>query len=113
MSLIKNSKPKRRAVLAVKFASALGASLLLLSINAQAQIGTAIDGASSSIHDIFGNVSNLILMIGAVIGLAGGIRVFIKWQNGDQDVQKHLIGWLGACIFLMMVGAVLKLFFGV
>jgi len=96
-----------------KLAPTLAIALFAFSMNAQAQIGTAIDGASTSIHDIFGNVSNLILMIGAVIGLAGGIRVFIKWQNGDQDVQKHLIGWLGACIFLMMVGAVLKLFFGV
>lgn len=80
---------------------------------AHAQIGPAIDGASASIKGIFGNVSNLMLMIGAVTGLAGGIRVYVKWQNGDQNLNQHLIGWVGSCIFLLLSGTILKLFFGV
>jgi hypothetical protein len=39
--------------------------------------------------------------------------VFIKWNNGDQDVQKELIGWAGSCIFLLLTGVTLKLFFGI
>ena len=92
----------------------LTAVLAVVSIqSAQAQIGPAIDGAASSIKGIFTNVSNLILMIGAVTGLAGGIRVYVKWQNGDQDLNKHIIGWTGSCIFLLLSGTILKLFFGV
>jgi hypothetical protein len=97
-----------------KVALALTAVLALMTLQpAHAQaIGPAIDGAASSIKNIFGNVSNLILMIGAVTGLAGAIRVYIKWQNGDQDLNKHLIGWTGSCIFLLLSGTILKLFYG-
>lgn len=87
---------------------------LCLTVMASAQgIGPGIDGAAQEVRGLFTNVSNLVLMVGAVVGLAGGIRVFIKWNNGDQDVQKELIGWAGACIFLLLSGVTLKLFFGV
>ena len=97
-----------------KIALALTAILAIMTFQpAHAQIGPAIDGAASSIKGIFGNVSNLILMIGAVTGLAGGISVYIKWQNGDQNLNKQLMGWVGSCIFLLLSGTILKLFFGV
>jgi len=76
-------------------------------------IASGINGAAAEVRGIFASVSNLVLMVGAVVGLAGGIRVFIKWNNGDQDVQKELIGWAGACIFLLLSGVTLKLFFGI
>lgn len=76
-------------------------------------ITTGIDGAANQVKSVFSNVSNLVLMVGAVVGLAGGIRVYNKWNNGDQDVQKELIGWAGACVFLLLSGTTLKLFFGV
>jgi len=95
-----------------KIALALAFTLVFMQQAGAQTIGPAIDGAAASIKDIFGNVSNLILMIGAVTGLAGGIRVYIKWQNGDQDLNKHIIGWTGSCIFLLLTGTVLKLFFG-
>jgi hypothetical protein len=97
-----------------KKTAAMLLSSLCLSVMASAQgIGLGIDGAAQEVRNIFTNVSNLVLMIGAVVGLAGGIRVFVKWNNGDQDVQKELIGWAGACIFLLLCGVTLKLFFGV
>ena len=71
-------------------------------------IGVGIDAASQSVKSTFANVSTLILVIGGVIGLVGGIRVYIKWQNGDQDINKHIVGWLGSSVFLLLVGAVLK-----
>ena len=91
--------------------TALAVVMIAIPVNGQ-NIGPAIDGAATSVQGIFGNVSNLVLMIGAVVGLAGGIRVYIKWQNGDQDLNKHIIGWVGSCIFLLLTGATLKLFFG-
>jgi hypothetical protein len=87
--------------------------LSLSAICAAQGISSGINGAAAEVRGIFASVSNLVLMVGAVVGLAGGIRVFIKWNNGDQDVQKELIGWAGACIFLLLSGVTLKLFFGV
>ena len=85
---------------------------LVVSSQAQA-IATGLDGAANQVKGIFGNVSNLILMIGGIIGLAGGIRVYQKWNNGDHDINKELIGWGGSAIFLLLAGTTLKLFYGI
>lgn len=77
---------------------------------AQGRIG--IDAASSEISTFVDPVANFILIVGAVVGLIGGIRVYIKWNSGDQDVQKSIMGWFGSCLFLVTVGIVVKAFFG-
>lgn len=74
---------------------------------------TGIDTATTEIKGYFDGVSNLILAIGAIVGLIGGVRVYIKWNNGDQDVTKAIMGWFGACLFLILVGVVIKAFFGI
>ncbi|MCK5467105.1 MAG: DUF4134 domain-containing protein [Cyclobacteriaceae bacterium] len=81
------------------------------SLFAQGAIG--IDAASSEISTYVDPVANFILIVGAVVGLIGGVRVFIKWNSGDQDVQKSIMGWFGSCLFLVTVGIVIKAFFGV
>jgi len=85
---------------------------VVVSTQAQA-IATGLDGAANQVKGIFGNVSNLILMVGGIIGLAGGIRVYQKWNNGDNDINKELIGWGGSAIFLLLAGTTLKLFYGI
>lgn len=102
----KNLSKLAFGLLAISLAVPSIASPFLLDIT------TGIDGAANQVKSVFSNVSNLVLMVGAVVGLAGGIRVYNKWNNGDQDVQKELIGWAGACVFLLLSGTTLKLFFG-
>lgn len=77
-----------------------------------AQSSQGIDQAASEVESYVDPISNLIIAIGAVVGLIGGIRVYIKWQSGDQDTQKSLMGWFGACLFLILVGVVIRAFFG-
>lgn len=91
-----------------------GALILLaifFSLNVMAQSSTGIDQATTEINSYVDPVSNLIIAIGAVVGLIGGVRVYIKWQSGDQDTQKAIMGWFGACLFLILVGVVIKAFF--
>lgn len=79
-----------------------------------AQGGTVgIDAATSSLTGYVDPISTLILAIGAVVGLIGGIRVYIKWNSGDQDINKELMSWGGSCLFLVLVSVVIKAFFGV
>lgn len=95
-----------------KGALLLAIGVALASQDAEAQnIGTAIDAARTSVAGIRSNVGNLVLAIGGVVGLAGAIRVYVKWQNGDQDTQKHLIGWMAASIFLVLAGTIISGFF--
>ncbi|MDC7217816.1 DUF4134 domain-containing protein [uncultured Sunxiuqinia sp.] len=76
-----------------------------------AQSSAGIDQATAEVSSYVDPVSNLIIAIGAVVGLIGGVRVYIKWQSGDQDTQKAIMGWFGACLFLILVGVVIKSFF--
>jgi hypothetical protein len=73
----------------------------------------AITSATTELKSYVDVVGSLVLAIGAVVGFVGGVRVYIKWNNGDQDVNKSLMGWMGSCIFLVLVGTVIKAFFGV
>ena len=87
-------------------------ALFLLGIyNSMAQSSAGIDQATSEVSSYIDPVANLIIAIGAVVGLIGGVRVYIKWQSGDQDTQKAIMGWFGACLFLILVGVVIRAFF--
>jgi hypothetical protein len=92
-------------------------SIILLSVAssrfAMAQGAIGIDAASSELITYIDPVANMILIVGAIVGLIGGIRVYIKWNSGDQDVQKSIMGWFGSCLFLIVVGIVIKAFFDV
>jgi len=88
------------------------AALIVLGVyNAFGQSSAGIDQATSEVSSYVDPVANLIIAIGAVVGLIGGVRVYIKWQSGDQDTQKAIMGWFGACLFLILVGVVIRAFF--
>ncbi|RZJ92803.1 MAG: DUF4134 domain-containing protein [Chryseobacterium sp.] len=95
------------------FAIAMASTLALPSVFAQGGGSTGINAATSSLTSYVDPVSTLILAIGAVVGLIGGVRVYIKWNSGDQDINKELMSWGGSCLFLVLVSVVIKAFFGV
>ena len=74
---------------------------------------TGINAATSSLTSYVDPISTLCLAIGAVVGIIGGVRVYIKWNSGDQEINKELMGWGGSCLFLVLVSVVIKAFFGV
>ena len=80
---------------------------------AMAQGAIGIDAASSELITYIDPVANMILIVGAIVGLIGGVRVYLKWNQGDQDVHKSIMGWFVSCLFLIVVGIVIKAFFGV
>ncbi|WP_262246526.1 DUF4134 domain-containing protein [Parapedobacter soli] len=93
------------------------ATLILTTANTLLAQGgggtTGINAATSSLTSYVDPVSTLTLAIGAVVGIIGGVRVYIKWNSGDQDINKELMGWGGSCLFLVLVSVVIKAFFGV
>ena len=74
-------------------------------------INSGLTQATTTINGTYALVSRLCLAIGAIVGLAGGIRVYVKWNNGDHEIQKDIIGWGGSCVFLLLTGTVLNVFF--
>lgn len=89
----------------------LFAALLVTSI-ASAQGAEGIDAASSELATYMDPLGNMIMILGGIIGLVGAVRVYLKWNAGDQDVQKAVMGWMGSCIFLVVAGLVVRAFFG-
>lgn len=97
-----------------KFMKKVAFAILLLGAQAQTFAQAAgIDAGTSELTTYIDPIANMIIIIGAIVGLIGGIRVFIKWNNGDQDTNKAIMSWFGSCIFLVLVGVIIRAFFGV
>lgn len=96
-----------------KVVSLVCAILVVTTTYAQSGGGVAgIDAASSELQSYFDPLGNMMMILGGVVGLVGAVRVYLKWNAGDQDVQKAVMGWMGSCIFLVVSGVVIKAFFG-
>lgn len=86
----------------------------LQAISAAAQSGTAgINAATNEVKSYFSVGTTLMYAIGAIVGLVGAVKVYNKWNSGDQDTGKVAAAWFGSCIFLVVVATVLRGFFGV
>ena len=70
---------------------------------AQSGGSAALGAAATTISGYITDLGLLIYAIGAIVGTVGGIRIYNKWTNGDQDINKEIVGWGGACIFLLLV----------
>jgi hypothetical protein len=65
------------------------------------------------VRGYFDNGTDLMYAVGAIIGVIGAVKVYQKWSAGDGDTNKVAAAWFGACVFLVIVAAVLKSFFGI
>jgi hypothetical protein len=94
--------------------SVLCALLLAGAMTAGAQDGNAgIQQANTQVRSYFESGTNLMYGIGAIVGLIGAVKVYQKWNSGDQDTSKVAAAWFGSCIFLVVVATIIKSFFGI
>jgi hypothetical protein len=92
------------------------ALFIALTVSARAQTGNGAAGlqqANTMIGSYFDAGCTIMYSIGAIVGLVGAVKVYNAWSHGDQQTNKLAASWFGACIFLVVVAAVLKSFFGV
>lgn len=92
-----------------KYSLALMLMFMVIPLSAQTN---AIGDAVSEISSYWNPIKNLIMAIGGIVGLIGGIRIYNKWTNGDQDINKELVGWGGAALFLTLAPNFIGAFFG-
>lgn len=86
----------------------------IMMTEAQAQDGNAgIEEANQKVRSYFDSGTNLMYAVGALLGLIGAVKVYQKWNAGDQDTGKVAAAWFGSCVFLVVVATVIKSFFGV
>ncbi|MDE3183105.1 MAG: DUF4134 domain-containing protein [Bacteroidota bacterium] len=72
-----------------------------------------INEANTKVRSYFAAGTNLMYAVGAILGLIGAVKVYQKWNAGDQDTGKVAAAWFGSCIFLVVVATVIQSFFGV
>lgn len=90
------------------------AALVMCYLHSNAQDGLAgINEADQKVRSYFEPGTNLMYAVGAILGLIGAVKVYQKWNSGDQDTGKVAAAWFGSCIFLVVVATVIKSFFGV
>ncbi|THF52981.1 DUF4134 domain-containing protein [Flavobacterium supellecticarium] len=98
-----------------KIRSGLVLALLIVSVSSvYAQDGIAgINAANQQVRSYFAAGTNLMYAVGALLGLIGAVKVYQKWNSGDQDTGKVAAAWFGSCVFLVVVATVIQSFFGV
>ncbi len=110
MKRLKFREVNRKQWLAVGVAVAL----TLIELTGLAQDGNAgINEANTKVRSYFAAGTSLMYAVGALLGLIGAVKVYQKWNAGDQDTGKVAAAWFGSCVFLVIVATVIKSFFGV
>ncbi|OJV51019.1 MAG: carbamoyl phosphate synthetase [Bacteroidetes bacterium 43-16] len=88
--------------------------MVMATVLTYAQSGEAgIQAANTEVRRYFGVGTQLMYGVGAILGLIGAVKVYSKWNQGDQDTSKVAASWFGSCIFLVVVATVIRGFFGV
>ena len=105
-TLIRNFYPMKKHTFCTLFA-------LSCAYVAQAQGNgmAGISDATNMVTSYFDPLTKLIFAVAAVLGLVGGVRVYSKFSNGDPDASKGATALFLACVFLVVVGTVLRSFF--
>lgn len=70
-----------------------------------------ISEATNMVTSYFDPLTKLIFAVAAVLGLMGGVRVYSKFNSGDPDASKSATAIFLSCVFLVIVGTVLRSFF--
>ena len=74
--------------------------------------GNGMAGISEAmVTSYFDPLTKLIFAVAAILGLVGGVRVYSKFSSGDPDASKSATALFLSCVFLVIVGTVLRSFF--
>ena len=74
-------------------------------------LNSGLEAATSSIRDIFDTVADLTLIIGALVGVVGGIQVYSKFSSGDPGGGKRIGKWVAGAVFLGLVPTIIRALF--
>ena len=114
IKFIMKTRVLRSAVLTALFVHTAASSVMYGQGTAPGLQGvnTALRGVDTGIRTLFPIVTNIMLVIMAIVGVIAAIQVYSKWSSGDPDVRKSATQWFGALIFAGIVLLVINAVFG-
>ena len=84
---------------------------ICLPMMAEAEGLSGFTKATQIIRDYEGPVKSVIYAIAALVGLMGAASIYIKMNNGDQDIKKSLMMTIGGCVALICLAQAIPAFF--
>jgi hypothetical protein len=56
-------------------------------------------------------ISNVLLVGGAIVAIIGALRIYYKWSNGADYVEKDVMLWTGGLLLLILIQIFVKAVF--
>lgn len=53
------------------------------------------------------------LVLSAIFGLLGAVRIYHNWQMGKERITSDVAAWFYAALFVILMGAFLQAIFGI
>ena len=91
------------------------AFLLSAWLPASAQDGIAeMNQVTRDLKRSFFGVMDASLMLAAILGICGALRIYHNWQLGKHHfhVDYEIVAWFSAALFLVLMGASLQKLYG-
>lgn len=84
------------------------------NVTAYAQPGVdEMNQASQQLTSSFFSAFDCSLVIAAILGLTGAVRIYHNWQMGKREITADVAAWFYAAIFMVLAGAFLRALFGI
>jgi len=88
--------------------------LCLLALGAYAQPGiNEMQQAQQQLTSSFFSALDCSLVLAAIFGIIGAVRIYHNWQMGHPRIDQAVAGWFFAALFMILAGAFLQAIFGI
>lgn len=85
----------------------------LLALGAMAQPGiTEMQQAQQNLKSTFFSALDCALVLAAIFGIIGAVRIYHNWQMGHPRIDQQVAGWFFASFFMVLAGVFLQAVFG-
>jgi len=85
----------------------------LLALGALAQPGISeMQQAQQNLRSTFFSAMDCALVLAAVFGIVGAVRIYHNWQMGHPRIDEQVAAWFFAAFFMVLAGAFLRGVFG-
>lgn len=69
--------------------------------------------ARQSLSGSFFSAMDCALVLAAIFGIIGAVRIYHNWQLGRQGINEEVSAWFFAALFMVLAGAFLRAVFGI